>query len=340
MPYKLGDIAEHLQAELHGDPECLISELSTLADATPDCLSFLSNHRYIKQLESTQAAAVILDEKHASNCPAHVLVVDNPYLGYALAAQLLYPTEDIEAGVHATASIADSARIDSSSQIDAHAVVQEGAVVGANVYVAAGCVVGTNVAIGDNSRLLQNTVICHDVVIGKNVLIHPGVVIGADGFGLAEQSDGSWIKIPQIGSVIIEDDVEIGANTTIDRGALGNTHIGRGVKIDNQVQIGHNVIVGEFTAIAGCTGIAGSAKLGKRCRIGGGCGISGHLEIADDVILTGMSAVNNSISQSGIYSSPLSATDNKTWRKNVARFHRLDESFKRIRDEINELKND
>lgn len=340
MPYKLGDIAEHLHAELRGDPESLVSELSTLADATSDSLSFLSNHRYIKQLESTQAAAVILDDKHASNCPTHALVVDNPYLGYALAAQLLYPTGDIEAGIHATASIADTARIDSSSQIDAHAVVQEGAVVGANVYVAAGSVVGSNVVIGDNSRLLQNTVICHDVVIGKNVLIHPGVIIGADGFGLAEQSDGSWIKIPQIGSVIIEDDVEIGANTTIDRGALGNTRIGRGVKIDNQVQIGHNVTVGEFTAIAGCTGIAGSAKLGKRCRIGGGCGISGHLEIADDVILTGMSAVNNSISQSGIYSSPLSATDNKTWRKNVARFHRLDESFKRIRDEINELKND
>ncbi len=196
-----------------------------------------------------------------------------------------------------------------------------------------------NIVIGDNTRLLENTVICHDVVIRKNVLIHPGVVIGADGFGLAEQNDGSWIKIPQIGSVIVEDDVEIGANTTIDRGALGDTHIGRGVKIDNQVQIGHNVTIGEFTAIAGCTGIAGSSRLGKRCRIGGGCGISGHLEITDDVILTGMSAVNNSIIQSGVYSSPLSATDNKTWRKNVARFHRLDESFKKIRDEISEIKN-
>lgn len=340
MPYKLGDIAEHLHAELRGDPECLISDLSTLVDATPSSLSFLSNRRYIKQLESTQAAAVILDEKYASNCPSHALVVDDPYLGYALAARLLYPSADIKAGIHATASIAETAKINPRSQIDAQAVVQEGAIVGANAYIAAGCIIGSNAIIGDNSRLLENAVICHDVIIGENVLIHPGVVIGADGFGLAEQHDGSWIKIPQIGSVIIEDDVEIGANTTIDRGALGNTYIGRGVKIDNQVQIGHNVTIGEFTAIAGCTGIAGSAKLGKRCRIGGGCGISGHLEIADDVMLTGMSAVNNSITQSGIYSSPLSATDNKTWRKNVARFHRLDESFKKIRDEINELKND
>lgn len=338
MVRKLGEIADYLDADIQGDPDVSISGIATLEAANAQEISFLSNRRYIQQLKSTKAAAVILAREHIEDCSVAALVVEDPYLAYALTVQLLYPAAAVAAGIHQSACIAETARISSSSQIEAQVVVKDGAVIGEGVTIKAGCIIGENVRIGDNSTILENVVISQGVSIGKNALIHPGVVIGADGFGLAEKSDGSWVKIPQIGSVIIEDDVEIGANTTIDRGALGDTHIGRGVKIDNQVQIGHNVIIGDFTAIAGCTGIAGSAKLGKRCRIGGGCGISGHLEIADDVILTGMSAVNNSIKQAGVYSSPLSATDNRTWRKNVARFHRLDESFKKIRDELSKLK--
>lgn len=340
MASTLRDIAEYLDAELHGDPDCSVTGVSTLEDATFDSISFLSNRRYVKQLKSTRAAAVILSRQYLEDCPASALVVKNPYLAYALATKFLYPSADIAPGIHESASIATTAEINPTCQIAANAVVQSGAVIGANVYIGAGSVIGPCARIGDNTRILENVSISHNVSIGEHVLIHPGAVIGADGFGLAEMPDGSWMKIPQIGSVIVQDDVEIGANTTIDRGALGNTQIGKGVKIDNQVQIGHNVIIGEHTAIAGCTGIAGSAKLGKRCRIGGGCGIGGHLEIVDDVILTAMSAVNNSITKAGVYSSPLSVTDNRTWRKNVARFHRLDESFKKIRDEIKELKSD
>lgn len=335
---KLGEIADYLSADIQGDPDVPISGIATLEAANAQEISFLSNRRYVPQLKLTQAAAVILAREHVDNCPVAAVVVENPYLAYALTVQLLYPPASVAAGIHESACIAASASISPASRIDAQVVINAGAVIGEGVTIKAGSIIGENVRIGDNTTILENVVISHGVSIGKNGLIHPGVVIGADGFGLAEKSDGSWVKIPQIGSVVIEDDVEIGANTTIDRGALGDTHIGRGVKIDNQVQIGHNVIIGDFTAIAGCTGIAGSAKLGKRCRIGGGCGISGHLEIADDVILTGMSAVNNSIKQAGIYSSPLSATDNRTWRKNVARFHRLDESFKKIRDELSKLK--
>ncbi|MDZ7736431.1 MAG: UDP-3-O-(3-hydroxymyristoyl)glucosamine N-acyltransferase [Gammaproteobacteria bacterium] len=338
MTCSLGDIAEHIGAELHGDNDCLIRNISTLEDADSDSISFLSNHRYIKQLRSTRASAVILAKEHLDDCPSYALVTDNPYLGYALAARMLYPQTRTDGGIHPAANVHESASVDTSAYICPNAVIEQGVVVDANAYIGPSVIIGRDSVVGKDTRILANTVICNSVIIGSSVLIHPGVVIGADGFGFAEKPDGGWIKIPQIGSVLIRDDVEIGSNTTIDRGALGNTVIERGVKIDNQVQIGHNVYIGEYTAIAGCTGIAGSATIGKRCRIGGACGISGHLEIADDVILTAMSAVNNSILKSGVYSSPLSITDNRTWRRNVARFHRLDESFRKIREEIRQIK--
>lgn len=340
MAHSLGEIAAHLGASLHGDSDCAITGIATLETASAGDLTFLSNRRYKKQLSLTRAAAVILSEAHLSECPVAALIVDDVYLAFALAVRFLFPPEAITPGFHPSASVALTATIDASSQVDAHAVIKDGAQVGAGVYIGAGSVIGKNVIIGDNTRILENVVIAHDVCIGKNALFHPGVVIGADGFGFAENKDGSWVKIPQIGSVIVEDDVEVGANTTIDRGALGNTHIGKGVKIDNQVQIGHNVIIGEFTAIAGCAGVAGSARIGRRCRIGGGCGINGHIEIADDVILTGMSAVTNSIREAGVYSATMPATDGRAWRRNVARFHLLDESFREIRGEIKQLKDE
>lgn len=338
MAKRLGDIAEHIGAKLHGDAECRINAVSTLADAVPGCISFLSNRRYIRQLKSTKASAVILSDDHLKECPVQALVMDNPYLGYALTAQLLYPECESVPGIGISSVVDESAQVHPSASIEALSVIEAGVFVDANVYIGPGCIIGRGAVIGRDTRLMANVTIAHGVKIGSHVLIHSGVVIGADGFGLAENTDGSWVKIPQIGSVIIANDVEIGANTTIDRGALEDTIIEIGVKIDNQVQIGHNVYIGEHTAIAGCTGIAGSARIGKRCRIGGGCGIGGHLEIADDVIITGMSGVNSSITQSGIYSSPLTVTDNRTWRRNVARFHKLDQSFKNIHAELDRLK--
>lgn len=339
MTITLGAIAGHINAELHGDSGCEISSVATLENAGSNAISFLSNRRYIKQLKNTRAAAVIIAREHLADCPVYSLVVENPYLGYALAARLLYPEQRPDKGIHPSAFIHDAAKIDATASIAANAVIEANARIGPGVFIGPGSIIGRDAVVDTDARLMGNVTICHSVHIGAGVLVHPGVVIGSDGFGLAENADGSWIKIPQIGTVIIHENVEIGANTTIDRGAIGDTVIGRGVKIDNQVQIGHNVVIGEFTAIAGCTGIAGSAVIGKRCRIGGACGISGHLEITDDVILTAMSAVNNSITESGIYSSPLSITDNRTWRKNVARFHKLDESFRNIREEIRQIKN-
>lgn len=338
MASKLGDIADHIGAELHGDADSYIHAIAPLEDASSGCISFLSNRRYVRQLKSTKASAVILSSGHLDDCPVQALVMDNPYLGYALTAQLLYPQKKPAPGINDSAVVDASAQVHSSATIDALSVVKAGACIAANVHVGPGCIISEDVEIGQNTHLVADVTIAQHVKIGSRVLIHPGVVIGADGFGLAEKPDGSWVKIPQIGNVVISDDVEIGANTTIDRGALGDTVIETGVKIDNQVQIGHNVHIGQYTAIAGCTGIAGSARIGRRCRIGGGCGIGGHLEIADDVIITGMTVVNNSITQAGVYSSPLTVTDNKTWRRNVARFHRLDQSLKNIYETLGQKK--
>ena len=340
MAITLGEIAETIGGELYGDASLQVIGIATLENAKSNQLSFLSNRRYIKQLSSTQAGAVIIADDHLSRCPCPAIVVDDPYLGYAMAARKLYPEYEHVPSIASTASIDKNATIDPTACIGANAVIEAGVEIHSRVFIGPGVVIQSNATIGSSTRIMANSTICQSVVIGSNVLIHPGVIIGSDGFGLAEESDGSWLKIPQIGTVIIEDNVEIGANTTIDRGALEDTCIGKGVKIDNQVQIGHNVRIGEFTAIAGCTGIAGSATIGSYCRIGGGCGISGHLEITDNVLLTGMSAVNNSITKPGIYSSPLSVTDNRTWRKNVARFHKLDDSFRKIREEIRQLKHD
>jgi len=338
MSCTLGELAKHIGAELYGEKDYPVNGIATLEEADADSVSFLSNRKYIRQLSNTSAAAVILARDHLEECPTRALVVDDPYLGYAMAASLLYPEPGYEPGIHSSACLAESATISDSACIEAQVVIGRNVLIADEVYIGPGVIIADNVRIGPGSRILANVTICQGVNIGARALIHPGVVIGADGFGLAETSDGSWFKIPQVGAVDIRDDVEIGANTTIDRGALGDTIIEKGVKIDNQVQIGHNVYIGEFTAVAGCTGIAGSATIGKRCRIGGGCGISGHLRIADDVILTAMSGVNNSITKPGIYSSPLSVTDNHTWRKNVARFHKLDESFRKIREEMHAIR--
>ena len=331
MGYSLRDIAEELGAQVHGDENCRIDRVATLADAEPGGISFLANRRYRSQLLTTRASAVILEAEFLSSCPVSALVVSNPYLGYARVAALLAPEQPVPAGIHPSAYVSDRATVDASACIGPQAVVENQASVGARSHIGPGCVIGRGATIGDDCTLKANVTICHHVRIGDRALLHPGVVIGADGFGIANNG-GVWVKVPQLGAVVIADDVEVGANTTIDRGALGDTVIEEGVKLDNLIQIGHNVRIGAHTAIAAGVAIGGSATIGKRCTIGGAASVAGHLELADDVHLTATSAVSKSISEPGLYSSGMPIQDNRTWRKNIVRLRQLDEMAKRLKD--------
>jgi len=325
----LGDIAEVIGAELIGDPDRQITGVGTLKNAESSQLSFFSNRRYSRFLKSTRAAAVVLGYEDVEQCPVFSLVAKDPYLAYVKAVRFLYPDPVCTPDIHPSATISASATVHPTARIGAHVCIGDNVSIDEQVDIGPGCVIEQNVCIGRNSRLVANVTLCHGVQIGARVLLHPGVVIGADGFGIANDH-GQWLKIPQLGSVVVHDDVEIGANSTIDRGALENIIIETGVKIDNQVQIGHNVIIGANTAIAGAAGIAGSVIIGKRCRIGGATAIAGHIEIADDVTITGLSGVTNSIKQAGVYSGSMTTTDNLTWRKNMVRLRHLDDLARRV----------
>lgn len=326
----LGQLAEHVGADLRGDASCVITGVATLQSAKAGDISFLSNPRYTRHLAATAASAVILSEEYASACPTHALVTQDPYAAYARIATLLVPARARAEGRHPAAVVHPKSEVHESAWIDAHAVIEEGARIGAHVCIGPGCIISRGSDIGEGSRLVANVFIGERSRIGKRALIHPGVVIGSDGFGFAN-ADGRWMKVPQLGAVNIGDDVEIGANTTIDRGTLDDTVIEDGVKLDNQIQVAHNVSIGAHTAIAGCTGIAGSARIGARCTIGGGVGIVGHTEIVDDVHITGMSFVAHSIREPGLYSSGTPLEPNREWRKNYARFHQIDDMARRLR---------
>ncbi len=321
----LEQLAKHVGAVL-SDPSksgCNIEQVSTLDGARKGQIAFLFDRKYRKFLKITRASAVILREQDAEGCSVPALITKDPYLAYAKIANLLNTPKTASGSVHPSAVVHGNAKIDSSVDIAANSVIESNVVVGANVLIGPGCVIGEGAMIGDYTRLIANVTVCHHVSIGKRALIHPGAVLGSDGFGLAR--DGvAWVKIPHIGSVCVGDDVEIGANTTIDRGAIKDTVIENGVKLDNQVQVAHNVHIGEHSALAGCVGIAGSATIGKHCMLGGGVGIAGHLEIADDVTITGMSMVTKSIKKAGTYSSGWSVKEAKQWRRTVARVHQLD----------------
>lgn len=329
MSYLLGEIAKISGAELDGNPNQKINRVSPLQKAKAGEVSFLSNKRHARFLNNTKASAVILSAEYKERCPVDTLVCEDPYLAFARVLRHMQPAVSFTAGIHTSAIVSDACSIASSAFIGANSVVDAGSEISAGVYIGPGCVIGKNVFVGDNTKLVANVSLCDDVQIGANGLLHPGVVIGADGFGIVKDS-GKWLKIPQVSTVRIANDVEIGANSTVDRGALTDTVIEEGVKLDNQVQIGHGVIIGAHTAIAGCAGIAGSTVIGKRCMIGGLCAISGHIEIADDVIITGMSGVSNSIRKAGIYSSGIPVTENAKWRKNIARFRNLDAITRRL----------
>lgn len=329
MAYRLAELASRFGVALQGDGARTITGVGTLQDAGPGQIAFLANPKYRQYLANTKAEAVILREADASACPVPVLLVADPYVLYARIAALFAPSDAVEPGVAAGAWVDPTAKVDASAQVASGAVVQAGAIVAAGAYIGPNCTVGAQARIGAGSRLVANISIGCAVVLGERVLVHPGVVIGADGFGLANDQ-GRWLKVPQLGSVRIGDDCEIGANTTIDRGALGDTILEEGVKLDNQIQIAHNVYIGAHTAIAGCTGIAGSTRIGRACMIAGAVGITGHLEICDRVTITAMTLVTHSITEPGVYSGSLPMDNAHTWRKNSARYRQLDDMARRL----------
>jgi len=330
MAFRLGGLAERVGASLIGDPECRIDRVDTIQDASSGAICFLANSKYRKYLSGTRASAVILAPELQHECPVNALVSDNPYLTYARVSALIYPQEPHPAGVHPSAVIAESAKVDPNSWVGPCAVIEDEAEIAGGVFIGPGCVIGKRSFVGADSRLVANVVICSDTLIGKRALVHPGVVIGSDGFGLAN-NHGVWEKVPQIGRVVIGDDVEIGANTTIDRGALRDTVIASGVKLDNQIQIAHNVRIGSNTAIAGCVGIAGSTTIGKNCTLGGGVGVVGHLELGDNTHFSAQTLVTRSFTEPGYYSGNYPAEPNHEWKKTVARSRQLDKMAKRLR---------
>jgi UDP-3-O-[3-hydroxymyristoyl] glucosamine N-acyltransferase len=308
---------------LHGDPGLVVSRVATLSHAQAGCLSFLANPRYRRQMESTRATAVLVGPEHAASCPVAALIDPNPYLAYARIADLLHPQAPAAPGIHPSAVVSGNARIHPSATVGPLAVIEDEVEVGERVFVGPGCIVQRGARLGADTRLTARVNVYADVRIGQRCIVHAGAVIGADGFGFAPDA-GTWVKVPQVGAVQVGDDVEIGANTTIDRGAIDDTVVENGVKLDNQIQVGHNVTIGAHTAVAGCVGISGSTTIGQRCMIGGGVGIAGHLTIADDVVVTGCSLVSASIRQAGSYSSGMPAVETRMWRRMVAHLRRLD----------------
>jgi UDP-3-O-[3-hydroxymyristoyl] glucosamine N-acyltransferase len=318
----LGELAVRFGLKLQGEPGLTVSSVATLSHARAGSLSFFANSRYRRQLAATQATAVLLAQADAADCPVAALIDPNPYLAYSRIAALIHPEPAVQPGIHASAVVAAGARVAASANIGPLCVIEENAEIGERVRIGPGCIVQQGVRIGADSQLISRVNLYAGVSIGQRCILHAGAVVGADGFGFAPDG-GTWVKVPQVGSVRIGDDVEIGANTTIDRGAIDDTVVENGVKLDNQIQVGHNVIIGAHSAIAGCTGISGSTVIGQRCLIGGMVGIAGHLNIADDVRVTGCSLVSASIHSAGTYSSGMPTVEARRWRRMVAQLRRL-----------------
>lgn len=327
--YTLAQISARIQAKLVGNPDIFIEGVAPIANAKTGYLCFLENSKYRKYLSDTVASAVILAEKDVSFCKTNALVTDNPHLAYAKVAELFAQNTEQMAGIHSSVVVGEGTELDPSCAIGPLVVIGRDCKIGANVQIGAGCVIGDGCEIGANTRLYPRVTLYHVVTIGQSCLLHSGAVIGADGFGYAQSPQG-WYKVPQLGGVVIGNQVEIGANTSIDRGAIEPTVIEDGVKLDNQIQIGHNVHIGAHTAIAGCVGIAGSVRIGKFCMIAGGVGIANHVEIADRVIITAMTGVSKSILVPGIYSSGFRAEKHEAWQRNTVHFQHLDDYFKRL----------
>lgn len=327
--YPLAQLAERFALELRGDGTLTISGVGTLAAATPAQLSFLANPRYRGELRASRAGAVVLRADDAAECPGAALIAADPYVAFAKIAAIFDVPPAAAPGAHPTAVVAPDATVDASASIGPFCVVESGAVIGPGATIGPHCVIGPGCRVGAQSRLIARVTLVARVTLGDRVLIHPGAVIGADGFGLAFEKD-HWIKVPQLGGVRIGNDCEVGANTTIDRGAIEDTVIEDDVRLDNQIQIAHNVRIGAHTAMAGCSAVAGSATIGRYCLIGGGAGILGHLTVADRVTVTAMTLVTHSIQTPGEYSSGTPVQTNREWRRNAARFKHLDELTRRV----------
>lgn len=325
----LAEIVERLGGEVRGDGAIRVAQVGTLEQAGPRQISFLANPRYATQLSSTRAGAVILSPKAADRHVGPRILADNPYSYFARVAQLFNPPAAARPGVHPTAVV--ECELPKSASVGALAWVGMDVCLGEEVVIGPGCMISAGVAIGERSRLHANVTIYAGCVIGRRAILHSGCVIGADGFGFARERDGSWVKIPQIGRVMLGDDVEIGANTTIDRGALDDTVVEDDVKVDNLVQIAHNCRIGAHTVIAGCTGIAGSAQIGRRCMIGGAAMINGHITIADDVTVSGTTFMPRSVSEPGVYTSAVHSLKHDDWLKNFSHLRHLDAQDEKIR---------
>lgn len=330
MRARLGDLATRFGCELVGDPEAFVTHVATLANAGPEALTFFANPAYRSRLQNTAAGAVVLGPADAEGCPVAALIAEEPYATYARIAGLLHPSEPLPPGVHASAVVDPSASVAASAHVAAHAVIGPDSVVAEHAAVGPNTVVGSRCRIGAHTRLHANVTLVQDVTIGERGIVHPGAVIGADGFGNA-RGDTGWIKVPQIGGVRIGNDVEVGANTTIDRGAIEDTVIEDGVRLDNLVQIAHNVRLGEHTAMASLSGISGSTVVGKRCMFGGQSGVVGHISICDDVVVGGATMISKDIREPGFYTGSFPAEKDRDWKRKVARFRRLDELVRRIR---------
>jgi UDP-3-O-[3-hydroxymyristoyl] glucosamine N-acyltransferase len=343
MKISLAKLAELTDSVVSGNPLTPLNSVAPLEGAVEGQISFISNKKYIKLLGTSKASAVILTPQLAENYQGNALINSDPYLTFAKVLDILHEEEKQVAIIHPNAVIADDVSIEDSVSIGANAIIESGVKIEGNVSIGAGCYIGKKSTLKKFSILHPNVSVYPDTQIGERTIIHSGTVIGADGFGFAPENDKTWYKIKQIGNVVIGDDVEIGANTTIDRAALGATLINNGVKLDNQIQIAHNVKIGKHTAIAAGTVVAGSTVIGEYCQIGGAVAIAGHLKVADGVIITGKSMVIKSIKSPGVYSSGIASDENRKWRRNAARFRQLDEMAKKLSSlekKINEINND
>lgn len=330
--YTLAELAGLFKVKLAGRGDCRVGRVADLESAGAGCITFLSNRRFKPLLAATKAEAVIVRKSDVADCPRPALVADDPYALYAKVAALLHPDEDLQeaGGIHPTAVVAESAEVDPTAVIGPLVVLEEGVRVGAGSFIGPGSVLRKRVVVGERCKLTANVTICSDCRLGSGVIVHPATVIGSDGFGFAHEQSG-WLKIPQLGRVIVGDDVEIGAGVAIDRGTLNDTIIENGVKLDNQVHVAHNVTIGAHTAIAAQSGVAGSTVIGRHCAIGGTVGILGHLKIAEGTRLNAGSLVTQSIKQTGDYTSGTPLEPTAQWRRNRVRMRQLDEMAKKIR---------
>ena len=325
MNYTLKQLSEIFEFEIIGDENYSINQVSSIDSASEENIVFISDKKFLKNLEKTNSKVVITTKEFSKFCKDNVIIHNNPYLLFVKISTLFNSNKVFNYGIHESV-VSKTPNLKKNISINPNTIIGKNVVIDEETLIGANCCIGDEVHIGKNVFLHPNVTIYDNVKIGNNVIIHSGTVIGSDGFGYLNESS-KWVKIPQIGGVDIGNDVEIGSNTSIDRGALDNTVIGNGVKIDNQIQIAHNVQIGENTAIAGCVGIAGSAKIGKNCTIGGGAGIQGHIEICDNVQITGMTKVSCNINKAGVYSSGTPLMPNKLWLKSAARFKHLNELF-------------